>query len=190
MPFERRMLLNFLETNELLTEHEFLSVYTQPFIIIDRQNLFDADPKEFFTSTDYRKEPGKCPKTDKLVDHPDLLIWNTDFEPFLYYLDPGAAPNGGFVITVGRDCENDITLPSGGISKFHAFFEPSMEKWSIHDHRSTNGTFVNGEPLNDTTPSKELSGGEEIDFGGICRTVFHTPETIFQSLLVDQGSKG
>ncbi len=50
--------------------------------------------------------------------------------------------------TIGRDPDCDIFLDSGHVSRLHArlFLDP-FERWILEDLGSTNGTLVNGEPV-------------------------------------------
>jgi pSer/pThr/pTyr-binding forkhead associated (FHA) protein len=55
-------------------------------------------------------------------------------------------------VTVGRSSSNDIVVDDPLVSRKHAVFERLAAGWSIHDLRSTNGTYVNGEPLDGSRP--------------------------------------
>ena len=52
-----------------------------------------------------------------------------------------------FPFTVGRKTESSLCLPVGCISKEHAEFYEEDNQVGLRDLGSTNGTFVNGEPL-------------------------------------------
>lgn len=57
--------------------------------------------------------------------------------------------------SVGRKTESSLCLPVGCISKNHAEFYEEDSKIGLRDLGSTNGTFVNGEPLTGETLLKE-----------------------------------
>ena len=50
-------------------------------------------------------------------------------------------------VTVGRASDNDIVIDDPTVSRHHLVFERLAAGWSAHDVRSTNGTRVNGEPI-------------------------------------------
>lgn len=66
-------------------------------------------------------------------------------------------------LTVGRAEESDIYYPSKVVSAKHAIISYAKGKWYIQDSNSTNGTFVNGERVN----QKELNIGDTIFVMGL-----------------------
>ncbi len=67
----------------------------------------------------------------------------------IYYLNGADAGNVVTVppagLTIGRETDNDIRLPVGGVSRYHAKIEPDgAGKWLLRDLGSTNGTKLNG----------------------------------------------
>jgi hypothetical protein len=50
-------------------------------------------------------------------------------------------------ITVGRDADNAIELDDALASRHHAVIQKVKEDFFIEDLNSTNGTFVNGQPV-------------------------------------------
>lgn len=51
------------------------------------------------------------------------------------------------VFSIGRDSANDLIIDHVLASRRHARFERSESGYYIHDLNSTNGTFVNGDPI-------------------------------------------
>ena len=55
----------------------------------------------------------------------------------VHTLDPD-----GFVVRIGRATDNDITVASTRVSRYHAQLRWEAGRWVAHDLQSTNGTFV------------------------------------------------
>jgi pSer/pThr/pTyr-binding forkhead associated (FHA) protein len=73
-------------------------------------------------------------------------------------------------MTIGRDPSNDIVLAEDRTaSRRHAVFEELPAGWWVADVGSLNGTWVNGEPVEDERP---LFPGDEI-LVGETRLVYH-----------------
>ncbi|HFE46417.1 MAG TPA: FHA domain-containing protein [Nannocystis exedens] len=74
-------------------------------------------------------------------------------QPFLQVSAPG--PQGvlrqldlkGDVMVIGRSPRGDVVLDLDGVSRRHAELSHDAEGWWIRDLGSVNGTFVNGERL-------------------------------------------
>lgn len=54
-------------------------------------------------------------------------------------------PVAGGQVTIGRDPGSHIQLPDAKVSRHHAVLEPDENGWSLRDLDSSNGSFVNGE---------------------------------------------
>jgi pSer/pThr/pTyr-binding forkhead associated (FHA) protein len=67
-----------------------------------------------------------------------LLTWVTEDGPQIYALKPNT------IVTLGRDTENDITIPFEYISRNHAHIEYIGNSYVLSDLGSANGTYVNG----------------------------------------------
>ncbi len=66
-------------------------------------------------------------------------------------------------ITVGRDASCDVRLSDLTVSRKHARIEPRNQSWVIADLESGNGTFVDGNPIEEEV----LTGGETLRFGEV-----------------------
>jgi len=65
------------------------------------------------------------------------------------------------VVHIGRGSENDVVLLSDSVSRRHARIEQCLGVYRIFDTRSTNGTYVNDEPVED----RVLERGDQIKIG-------------------------
>ena len=75
--------------------------------------------------------------------------------------------------TVGRNTESDVFLDDITVSRAHAVFErrPSDE-WFVKDAGSLNGTYVNGEQVDET----KLATGDQVQIGRFKLTFFQAGE--------------
>jgi two-component system, NtrC family, sensor kinase len=64
-------------------------------------------------------------------------------------------------VGLGRGVQNAVRIHDTEVSRSHARIERVEGKFRLTDLHSSNGTFVNGAPIN----TRELSGGEEIQVG-------------------------
>ncbi|NQU11416.1 FHA domain-containing protein [bacterium] len=53
----------------------------------------------------------------------------------------------GPVITIGRSEDNAVCIPDSTVSGHHAVLRRQAEGYDLEDLESTNGTYVNGEPV-------------------------------------------
>ncbi|MCH8126603.1 FHA domain-containing protein [candidate division KSB1 bacterium] len=65
-------------------------------------------------------------------------------------------------IRMGRDASNELILDIPNVSRYHAILTSSTSSLRVSDLKSTNGTFVNGNPV--TTPVK-LETGDIVEIG-------------------------
>lgn len=85
-------------------------------------------------------------------------------------------------ISVGRATTNDIVISDIEVSKVHAFFERNESgHWTIRDNRSTNGTYVNGERI-DQDERTLIKSSDAIKIGPGVSTVFFDPGDFYQFL--------
>jgi hypothetical protein len=90
----------------------------------------------------------------------------------VFPLEKGPTAASGPVV-VGRTSENDVSIPEYSISKRHCVFEIKDGMMTVADCGSTNGTTLNGTPLERDTPVP-LCGGEQITMGRFTFT-YETP---------------
>lgn len=67
------------------------------------------------------------------------------------------------IFTVGRHPQNDLCIPDNRLSREHIRFELYNDQFYVSDSGSSNGTTVNGSPLNG---SVAVSGGDRLNLGG------------------------
>jgi pSer/pThr/pTyr-binding forkhead associated (FHA) protein len=68
------------------------------------------------------------------------------------------------VTTLGRDINNTVVVDDGFVSSDHAMLAFRGRVWFLEDRGSTNGTFLNGQPVQGSVP---MSYGDEIQLGGV-----------------------
>ena len=83
--------------------------------------------------------------------------------------DTGLAPRAEIavagVMSIGRDRSNGIVLADPSVSTRHAELARLGDGWRLTDLGSTNGTTVNGRPIDGR--GVPLRGGEQIAFGTV-----------------------
>ncbi|MFV2067049.1 MAG: ATP-binding protein [Pirellulales bacterium] len=67
-------------------------------------------------------------------------------------------------MSIGRDRSNSIQLHDTEISRRHAVLRRKGQTYVLTDQRSSNGTFINGQPVT-SEPSHELSSGDQVQVG-------------------------
>lgn len=82
--------------------------------------------------------------------------------------DSGLVPGDAFpiepVTSLGRDLSNTVTLRDSFASAEHALLSLRDDLWWLEDLGSTNGTFVNGMPVEEPTL---VADGDVIRVGGV-----------------------
>ena len=69
------------------------------------------------------------------------------------------------MITIGRTSNNDLTLPSTQISKFHAYFRLLGGRLELGDAGSRNGTWVGPQRLEPKAAPVPVKPGDRVRFG-------------------------
>jgi hypothetical protein len=81
---------------------------------------------------------------------------------------------------VGRHKDNTIFLECGSVSSHHALVTPTDKGWFVQDLNSSNGTRVNGAPIEEAL----ISDGDRIGFGDI-QTIFYLDDAVAQATAAD-----
>lgn len=68
----------------------------------------------------------------------------------------------GGALTVGRDESTAVSLEDDQVSRRHALISPTTEGAVVEDLNSTNGTYVNDQPIHG---SREINPGDRVRFG-------------------------
>jgi pSer/pThr/pTyr-binding forkhead associated (FHA) protein len=75
--------------------------------------------------------------------------------------------------SVGRSTDGDVFLDDVTVSRKHAIFERrDRSAWFVRDVGSLNGTYVNGEQVDET----KLASGDEVQIGRFKLTFFAAGE--------------
>ena len=87
--------------------------------------------------------------------------------PKLHILAPGALAATieltENLITIGRTPENSICIQDTNVSRRHGILVRDGDSYQLHDFKSANGTFVNGEQI----MAVKLKDGASIRFGSV-----------------------
>lgn len=84
-------------------------------------------------------------------------------------------------ISLGRAANNDLVISIDSVSKVHGYFINTGDGWAFTDHGSTNGTSINGRPLQGAV-RQPLADGDQLQFGPGITVEFLLPETLFRRL--------
>jgi len=112
--------------------------------------------------------------------HEEFPFPHDELEPGQALLLVKRGPNAGstFLLdqdatSVGRSTEGDVFLDDVTVSRKHAIFERrSGDAWFVRDVGSLNGTYVNGEQVDET----KLASGDEVQIGRFKVTFFAAGE--------------
>jgi len=112
--------------------------------------------------------------------HEEFPFPHDELEPGQALLLVKRGPNAGstFLLdrdatTVGRSTDGDVFLDDVTVSRKHAIFERrGAGAWFVRDVGSLNGTYVNGEQVDETT----LASGDEVQIGRFKLTFFSAGE--------------
>jgi hypothetical protein len=135
-------------------------------------------------------ECGAALQGDVTIGLPVIEVEGDDHDEFPFphdELEPGQAlvlvtrgPNAGSTYllddastTVGRGTDRDVFLDDITVSRSHAVFERrGPGEWFVRDEGSLNGTYVNGEQIDET----KLATGDQVQIGKFKLTFFAAGE--------------
>ena len=107
--------------------------------------------------------------------HDEFPFPHDELEPGQSLLLVKRGPNAGstFLIdqettTAGRDPGSAVFLDDVTVSRKHAIVERRGDEWFVKDTGSLNGTYVNGEQVDET----KLTTGDEVQIGKFKLTFF------------------
>jgi hypothetical protein len=161
----------------------FLEKHTHPFIILDWMSS-QLDDLEAFSTADggrispfARVRPGKLPPPRTKCA---AIVKRSNANEFAN------------MVTVGRAGNNDLPLDVSSVSKFHAYFtkDPATGRWFIHDAGSSNGTWMNGERLEQSHGKMQLEDGCSIQIGPDASVRFYGNEALYEALAAASAAEG
>jgi pSer/pThr/pTyr-binding forkhead associated (FHA) protein len=107
--------------------------------------------------------------------HPEFPFPHDELGPAQALLVVRRGPNAGttFLVdtddtSIGRDTESSVFLDDITVSRKHAALERRGNGWYVRDRGSLNGTYVNGEQVDET----KLATGDELQIGTFKLTFF------------------
>jgi predicted component of type VI protein secretion system len=115
---------------------------------------------------DQQRSADDCPLRVVVADETGSATESTprNFIPLRLVLQPGNTfldlkkPE----VVLGRHSKVDVRLPLPDVSRRHCRLAWSSGVWRVFDLQSANGTYVNGEPVNEAT----LHPGDTLQIGG------------------------
>lgn len=96
-----------------------------------------------------------------------LVLFSEDGTSSVQVLDAENATS------IGRHKDNSLFLGCGSVSSHHAQITPTEKGWFVHDLNSSNGTRVNGAPIEEAL----LADGDRIGFGDI-QAIFYLDDSV------------
>ena len=166
-------LLEVARQCESLDKDEFVRLFPQPFLVQQTRNRATAKDARFVTLVG----------VDTGEDRLDPL------QAPVYYLTKKDRNGFQSMITIGRTENNDVTLDSSRVSKFHAYFSEVAEAWYVTDSDSRNGSFLAGQPLV-PRQATALQNGIELAFSREVIFTFHDSASMFDHLVTVRESPG
>ncbi len=106
-------------------------------------------------NTQYSVPAGTQEAEDHVEKRPCLIMIKGDFIGQVYELEKD-------VTMMGRSDDIDLVVSDVSISRRHAMIVKRLEDYHVSDLGSTNGTFLNKEPVKTATPLKE---GDKLTLG-------------------------
>ena len=107
------------------------------------------------TGENHTYDTAALPVESTLETGPRLVIAKPDGSRII--------PLGRMPLTIGRESNTDIVLDDPRVSRQHARLSYRQQQIWLTDLRSSNGTFVNGTPIQE----RALQPGDVLSFGGL-----------------------
>lgn len=161
----------FLKDFGNLSEADFLSRIKVPYLYFP--NLPELNSEELFTTIKFKV--GQAANPAPLGEGQGIV-------PVRKAADGNAF---AMMITMGRAPNNDLVIPDGRVSKFHAYFRQVGDRWMITDANSTNGTSVNGVVIAPDR-SVEIRSGDQLEMAGSLHASFLLPAELYAQAQADR----
>ena len=172
---------NFRQHSRSLSLDQFIKKFPKPILIIEKR------PKIQYEKNVNLMRTQTIPTANSFVRfqgfHPGSP---PKYKALVYCFDNKKT------ITIGRTNNNDITLRDDSVSKAHAYFknkstftgfflQRNKELWSIVDMGSENGTFIDGDFLEENE-SQTVEDKSSIVIGAYYFATFFHPKTCYEYL--------
>ena len=175
-------LAEFFSKNEHLSLEEFLAAYPHPFLLYEGD--IAENPQARGTAAN---ESDAVKATAMIANTRRLSAVLSDADPpftpvnvtvcWIFMIKKREA-NQPLPVFLGRDQQCDVPLPFEEVSSRHAgiSWSPEGGNYSLIDHGSTNGTFLNTFPLSPEA-SQTLSDQDVIKLG-VYSFLFYSPKSL------------
>lgn len=154
-----------------VTKEKFLGKFRDPFLVLDLAGLV-PEGHDFQTLAATSQERPTEMRERAAAKGP---------RPVVAMLVKSGRNAFNNMITLGRASNNDVVVPQGSISKFHAFFRMDTVKglFSVWDAGSKFGTAVNGKALKQGECAA-LESGAIVVLARIVQATFFTPDEFYE----------
>jgi hypothetical protein len=151
------------------TKEEFVESFPDPFLLQNKGLVEDGQNTPHFTTLRFKRDDLDSKLSPALREKGKLRVFKVKKENLNAFVD---------MITVGRASNNDISLPFGNISKFHAYFKVDGDTYTLTDAGSTNSTFLNNNQLKPDKPS-EVNDGDGLSISPQADFIFYRPDSFY-----------
>jgi len=153
-----------------LAKAQFTAKYPHPFLLCETNKVVSTTPSRIelvspataMAIPTFKKPSALPPSRDIIVGRPNafaaLAVVKTDRNPWADR------------ILVGRAKNNDIVLFNQSVSKVHACFVKSGNRYYLTAYQTLNPTLMGGAPLAPNAPGVDVADGIDLQFGTVsCR---------------------
>lgn len=162
----------FLAETKGLSREDFLETYPYPFLIREATKITTALPADQDATT--QRLTRVAPTVGDGFMQGDVWI---------HPICPRDPDNFAGAVKIGRDEECDVVVADGSISGLHAHFTLEFEDETpvvyVTDLASSNGTFLNGDPLASQAATR-LTNQDGLRFGPAVKFQFFEAEGFFE----------